>query len=259
MTILISKPAQAQPGSIGQGFKVQQTAYHQFAQAAMSPFVMVDHFEMWAPTFEPHPHAGMSAVTLTFEDTRGSMLSVDSTGRSSQILPGDLHWTLAGRGIVHTQQPADGHSHVHALQIFVNLPEAQKGMAAHSFLVSRKDMPRLRSEAGEITVVAGHYAGLSSPGDWPQAMAMLEAKLQPGTPPQGITLPAGWNATVLVLTGQVRVGQAGAQPADGHNPATLVLPDQAVTASAPQGGELLLWASSPPTWWCWAGHGWTNR
>jgi redox-sensitive bicupin YhaK (pirin superfamily) len=29
----------------------------------IDPVIMLDHFHMTTPTFEPHPHAGISAVT----------------------------------------------------------------------------------------------------------------------------------------------------------------------------------------------------
>ena len=81
---------------------------------------------MWEPTFEVHPHAGFSAATLVFEDTRGSMVSRDSIGNNAVFGAGDLHWTMAGRGILHTQRPNGPQAHIHALQIFVNLPAALK-------------------------------------------------------------------------------------------------------------------------------------
>ena len=64
----------------------------------MSPLVLVDHFVMTGPTFAPHPHAGISAVTLLFEDSQGVMQSLDSVRNDHEIRAGDLHWTLAGKG-----------------------------------------------------------------------------------------------------------------------------------------------------------------
>jgi len=54
------------------------------------------------------------------------MSSHDSVHNDHRIEPGDLHWTLAGKGIVHTQQPEGDHARLDGLQLFVNLPRRLK-------------------------------------------------------------------------------------------------------------------------------------
>ena len=92
----------------------------------MSPFVLIDDFKMTGKTFDLHPHAGMSAVTLTMLTSKGHMHSLDSINNCHTISPGDLHWTLAGSGIIHTQKPVEADACIDAFQLFVNLPEAKK-------------------------------------------------------------------------------------------------------------------------------------
>ena len=112
----------------------------------MSPLVLVDHFVMTGPTFAPHPHAGISAVTLLFEDSQGVMQSLDSVRSDHEIRAGDLHWTLAGKGIVHTQQPV-GPARLNGLQMFVNLPERLKGLPPATSLLRAWEMPIIQSDA----------------------------------------------------------------------------------------------------------------
>lgn len=97
-----SHPVTRAPHAVGAQCDIRQFRHTDFG-SAMSPLVLVDHFVMTGPTFELHPHAGMSAVTVLFEDTQGWMSSHDSVHNDHRIEPGDLHWTLAGKGIVHTQ------------------------------------------------------------------------------------------------------------------------------------------------------------
>ena len=59
---------------------------------AMDPIIMVDHYTMTVPTFGAHPHAGLSAVTVLFEDTEGKFNNRDSLGNDFDINPGDLYW-----------------------------------------------------------------------------------------------------------------------------------------------------------------------
>lgn len=190
---------------VGDGCRILQFRAADFPGRAMSPFVMVDHFLMWKPTFPVHPHAGFSAVTLMFEDTIGAMSSVDSIGHKSTFGGGDLHWTLAGRGVMHTQRPVDERSHIHALQIFVNLPKSLKGLEPDSFKVSAADMPVITSDGARIRVVAGELESQRSPAKIPQPVQMLDCYLAAGG---AFELPVqpDWHAWIYVVDGWVRVG-----------------------------------------------------
>ena len=49
----------------------------------------------------PHPHIGLSTVTYLFE---GAIQHRDSLGSDQPILPGDVNWMTAGRGITHSER-----------------------------------------------------------------------------------------------------------------------------------------------------------
>ena len=51
--------------------------------------------------------------------------SVIPTIRVMRALPGDVQWMIAGRGLIHNEIPAEG-VNVHSLQLWVNLPAADK-------------------------------------------------------------------------------------------------------------------------------------
>lgn len=115
---------------------------------------MVDHYTMSKPTFGIHPHAGLSAVSLLFGDSKGAHNNRDSLGYKFDLEPGDLYWLASGRGAVHDEAPTPG-SVIHGLQIFVNMPRALKGNAPDSLLVRSKDMPVLESDAYRVKVAMG--------------------------------------------------------------------------------------------------------
>src|ERR1700758_1543342 len=50
----------------------------------------------------PHPHIGLSTVTYLFE---GEILHRDSLGSQQPIVPGDVNWMTAGRGIAPSERP----------------------------------------------------------------------------------------------------------------------------------------------------------
>lgn len=72
--------------------------------------LLCDSYVMKAPTFPLHPHRHISAVAILFEDTVGQMYSADSVGTNHRFGAGDVHWTLAGSGVEHTQIPEDDNS-----------------------------------------------------------------------------------------------------------------------------------------------------
>ena len=109
--------------------------------AQLDPFIGIDHAWMSAPTFPPHPHAGFSAVTYLFLDSETGMANRDSLGTRNLIEPGGLHWTAAGRGVVHEEVPAVTGSTTHLLQIFVNLPRDRQTAAPFALSLASQDVP----------------------------------------------------------------------------------------------------------------------
>lgn len=208
--LTFSPVRKGEPLTIGAGFSALQFRHSDYPENAMSPFVMVDHFEMWRPTFDVHPHAGMSAVTLVFEDSKGRMTSRDSIGHEATLRAGDLHWTLAGRGILHTQLPADAQTRIHALQIFVNLPARSKCIEPDSFHVAASNMPEIRYHGGRVRVVAGEFEGLRSPARPPEPVLMLDGYLDIPHASVSVPVPSDWNAWVHVVDGSLNVGGTGA-------------------------------------------------
>jgi len=137
----------------GRGFSATGFHYSAFS-GRMDPLLMVDHYTMSKPTFGIHPHAGLSAVSLLFGDSKGAHNNRDSLGYKFDLEPGDLYWLASGRGAVHDEAPTPG-SVIHGLQIFVNMPRALKGNAPDSLLVRSKDMPVLESDAYRVKVAMG--------------------------------------------------------------------------------------------------------
>lgn len=153
--LTLSAPVKGQPLRIGSGFEASHFGEH-FFNGRIDPVVMVDHFQMTAPTFEPHPHAGISAVTYLFEDSTAPHVNYDSLGNQGPIEPGALHWLAAGRGAVHTEQPEGASPYVHALQIFVNLPANQKMASPFAVHAAAATIPEFHGEGVRVRVVAGH-------------------------------------------------------------------------------------------------------
>jgi redox-sensitive bicupin YhaK (pirin superfamily) len=149
---------------------------------AMDPYLMVDHFRMSEPTFEPHPHAGFSAVTVMFEDSENSFLNRDSRGDHSVIGSGDLHWTTAGKGVIHDEVPTLKGKVAHGLQLFVNLVAAKKQIEPQAIHLSRDLIPKMTlTNGGSVRIPFGECTIdgklMKSPAAIPTNVTLLDITL----------------------------------------------------------------------------------
>src|SRR5690606_14499525 len=102
-----------------------------FAKRRMvGPFVFFDHmgpvdFPPGIPRevdVRPHPHIGLATVTYLFD---GEIMHRDSVGSEQAIVPGEVNWMTAGRGITHSERferaRREG-GHMDGIQAWVALP-----------------------------------------------------------------------------------------------------------------------------------------
>lgn len=182
--------------------------------AAIDPFLGVDHAWVSASPFPPHPHAGFSAVSYLFLDSETGIANRDSRGMANTIAPGGLHWTAAGRGIVHEEQPAETGKTVHMLQIFVNLPEDRQADAPFALSLAPEDVPVVQLPGVRVRVPLGEFGTARSPLAPPTPVTLLDVRLDAGAAVL-VPVPAGQTAFVLPVHGRLSVnGQAfhGAEP-----------------------------------------------
>ncbi len=152
---------------------------HRQLDGLMDPLIMVDHFTMTEPTFAPHAHAGLSAVSVLLEDSTGHFRNRDSLGNDIELAPGDLFWLKAARGAVHDEAPTPG-SRTHALQIFVNLPAAQKLDAPAARHVPTTEMPVIEGPGHRVRVMTGQSNGVTGATPPALPLTILDIGLEPG-------------------------------------------------------------------------------
>jgi len=138
----------------------------------LDPFLKVEQFRMGASAIAPHPHAGLSSVTYLFADSPGGLVARDSLGGEHAIEPGDLHWTLAGRGLMHDEFPRRPGREAQGLQLLVNLPAAQKGCEPAVRRLAAARMPVATGPGWRRVQVFGGASPLALP--WPAALAVLD-------------------------------------------------------------------------------------
>jgi redox-sensitive bicupin YhaK (pirin superfamily) len=202
-----------------------------FPVGALDPFLSIDHFRMSQPTFPPHPHAGFSAVTWLFEDSPGAFINRDSLGDRSRISPGSVHWTQAGRGMMHEEIPEVPGVESHGLQIFVNLSAEHKNAAPRAFHADV--LPVVTGPGWRAKVVAGQLGDVESPlRELLTPVRLLDVALDAGAQ---VVLPVepGHTAFALSISGH---GHAG--------PERAALPAHSAVSFADDGDALVLSAET---------------
>lgn len=212
----------------------------------LSPFLGVDHYWMNGPTFPPHRHAGMSAVSYLLLDSETGMTNRDSIGTDNLIRPGGLHWTTAGQGVVHEEVPAEPDKTVHGLQIFVGLAPARRDIAPFPLTIEPQDVPVIQRPGAKIRVPVGRYGDTHSPLTPPTEVTLLDVSLEAGAE---LTVPvaAGHALFAMPIFGTVEVAD---QRFDSEHLRVPVFPAQdaprGISFRAPQGSVKVVLFSGPP-------------
>jgi redox-sensitive bicupin YhaK (pirin superfamily) len=188
----------------------------------MGHVLNVDHFKMSAPTFPPHPHAGFSAVTYMLPWSRGAFVNRDSLGDRSMIAPGDLHWTLAGSGMMHEEIPVKHGVVCEGLQIFVKLREGNELAAPRAFHVNAEKFPVMNDAAGVARILVGSWRGVEASIPEQENTNLIHFSLRGE---MKIDVPDGFQAFAFVLRGNGRINgsEAGPGAADSLPPGVIVL------------------------------------
>ncbi len=169
--------------------------------AATDPFLAL--MEDWFPrgVFGKHPHRGIETVTYVVE---GRIDHYDNQGHEGTILPGDLQWMTAGRGLIHNEIPAEGVT-VRSLQLWVNLPAADKMTAPRYQDLAGDAVPMRRHPGVEVRVFSGASGGVTAPTKNFVPVTMVEVRLDLGAAVLQ-DLPADYNAVIVVLEGEGSIG-----------------------------------------------------
>lgn len=185
----------------------------------VGPFIFFD--EMGPATFaagsgmdvRPHPHIGLATVTYLFE---GRIRHRDSLGSLQDIVPGDVNWMTAGRGIVHSERThpddrASGYA-VHGIQSWVALPLVDEECAPAFVHHPAASLPAFEHDGASLRLIAGHAYGRCSPVEVRSPTFYLAAELPSGT---RLTMTDEHEErAVYVVSGAVTIGGERFEPGE---------------------------------------------
>ncbi|MDD2944517.1 MAG: pirin family protein [Acinetobacter sp.] len=199
---------------VGDGFPVKNLFSYDRLGQAISPFLLLDYAAPYhfSPTTQQHgvgshPHRGFETVTIAYQ---GEVTHKDSAGGGGIIQSGDVQWMTAGAGLVHEEfhsaEFAQKGGLFEMVQLWVNLPAADKMTAPKYQAITAKDIPVIKFEqdAGYIRVIAGNYAGHTGPASTHSPVNVWDGKLK-AEQIQHLHVPVDHNVLLVLLSGEIQL------------------------------------------------------
>lgn len=186
-----------------------------FAKRKMvGPFVFFDHigpieFQAGIPRsidVRPHPHIGLSTVTYLFA---GEIMHRDSLATQQAIVPGEVNWMTAGRGITHSERFEKARLQggpMHGIQAWVALPRESEETDPHFVHHSAPELPSQQVDGVSMRVIAGEAFGLRSSVKIFSPLFYVHVEMNAGAK---CAMPHAPERAAYVVAGSVQVaGQA---------------------------------------------------
>lgn len=162
-----------------------------FRQRRMvGPFIFMDHAGpvTSAPSpiskmdVLPHPHIGLSTVSYLLG---GKVTHRDSLGVEQVIVPGEVNWMTAGRGIAHSERFEDPtvlqNGQLELIQTWVALPEKEEEADPAFENFKPEQLPVFTDTGIWIRLIAGNAYGLKNEVKTLSPLFYLHVVLEAGT------------------------------------------------------------------------------
>jgi redox-sensitive bicupin YhaK (pirin superfamily) len=155
----------------------------------VGPFIFMDHAGPVTGNIQtgssldvlPHPHIGLSTVSYLFG---GQVTHRDSLGVKQIILPGEVNWMTAGRGISHSERFEEpgtlAGGALEMLQTWVALPEKDEESEPSFFNYKPDKLPIFEEKGVWMRLIAGNAFGLRNEVKTLSPLFYLHVELQPG-------------------------------------------------------------------------------
>ena len=179
---------------------------------ALGPFVFFDHMgpmsEDASQPFDvrPHPHIGLATLTYLFE---GRIVHRDSTGAVATIMPGEVNWMTAGKGISHSERTHDDDKGIirklHGLQFWIALPEKDEEIDPSFIHYEKNLIPFFKNEQISLKLIAGSFQDLVSPVITSSPLILAEVKALKETSLNLSEL--SFEVGLYVVSGSILVGE----------------------------------------------------
>lgn len=156
----------------------------------VGPFIFMDHAgpvklapeQIPAMDVLPHPHIGLSTVTYLLE---GRVTHRDSIGVEQVIVPGEVNWMTAGKGISHSERFEDpamlAKGELEMLQTWVALPEKAEETDPEFFNYKPEVLETYTDKGTWMRLIAGNAYGLKNNVKTHSPLFYIHAQVDKGT------------------------------------------------------------------------------
>ena len=241
------------------GFEVGRVLpFH--SRRMIGPFIFLDHMgpAEFSPgsdaiNVRPHPHIGLSTLSYLFE---GEMTHRDSTGGHNIILPGEVNWMTAGKGVVHSERTDPARKatggKLNGMQAWIALPtEREDDDPSFTHHAGADDLPAYEQDGLFARLVAGEAYGAKARVPVASPLFYVHWEMQPGVrtaPPKGRGAGGYSERAIYVATGEIEVGdrrlvagQMAVLEPDAEPIVTAIAPSTVMLLGGEPVGERLIW------------------
>ncbi|CAN8280038.1 unnamed protein product [Cochlearia groenlandica] len=182
-------------------------------QKLLDPFVYLVEFSFsLLAGFPNHPHRGFESVTYMLQ---GGIIHKDIKGHKITLQAGDVQWTRAGRGIIHSENPEQEVNN--GLQLWINLPSVHRMIEPKYQELLSSEIPKTEEDGVEVKVIAGDSMGIKSPYHTKTPIMFLDFTLKPGSKTNQ-TVPESWTVFAYIIEGDEGVfGSLSSSAISAHN------------------------------------------
>jgi quercetin 2,3-dioxygenase len=219
---------------------------------SVGPFILLFHvgprqFRPGDPAgLQPLPHAGIEALTVSFE---GGGMYRDSLGNVRGSRPGEARWMRAGRGIIMAQgvdEVMQRHGGpLHAVQLWINMPQGRKQEAPAYRHIAADEVPSIVYDKGlvDMHLVAGRLAGRQGPISTYGEPFVAHVEMRQGARTD-IVVPHDNEVAVYGLRGRALVGTLG-EPLNEGEIAVSALDGGRISIATERGAHVLVFGGPP--------------
>ena len=215
----------------------------------IDPILMLDNFGSDDPSayiagFPAHPHRGFETVSSMIS---GSLRNKDNKGGEGAMTDGGVQWMTAGRGVVHSEMPAQTSGLMFGFQLWLNLPAKEKMREPWYRDIPAAQIAQIDLGAGVTAkLIAGRWHAKVGPGPERETDPFIADVTLPSQGAVSIPVPGGHAGFAYVFQGNAALGPAGAVRELGKGELGVLSAEGGLTAVAGSDGARLLIVVAKP-------------
>jgi quercetin 2,3-dioxygenase len=217
MSVTVEKPATARrivrkfpgmPTQDGAGVKLTRLVGTP-TLPDLDPILMLDAFRSDNPNdyvagFPEHPHRGFETVSYMI---KGSIAHLDNHGGKGIVTDGGVQWMTAGRGVAHSEMPAQTNGQLFGFQLWLNLPAKEKMRDPWYADIPSSDIPVVDLGNGNSAkIIVGEWNGAKGAGPDRTIQPFFADVTLTANNATDVPVPVGHNGFIYVFEGEAKVG-----------------------------------------------------